>query len=143
MDQITAAIPSLQEIHDVLPVPDTIAPVTDPDVQEIATSLTEEPTLSHQLAMQDHENKGAAQQDHDVEEVANLGWNEPVEKIASPLVGGMKNDDLWILVRRFNQVSCHCHRDYPAILLTGSQANVSPERGDYASTRKARSEHCR
>jgi hypothetical protein len=107
MDEITAAIPSLQDIHDVLPVPDTLSPITDPNAQEIATSMSEEPTLSHELAMQDHEHKGAAQKDHDVEEVANLGWNVKAEEVASPLVGGMKNDNVWILVRRFNQQMYH------------------------------------
>ena len=92
---------------DFLPLPDNTLPVTDPDHKTIANSLTEEPTLSHHLAMQDHEDKGAAQQEHDVEEVANLGWNEPADRIENPLVGGMKNEDLWILVRRFNQVNTY------------------------------------
>jgi uncharacterized protein DUF3292 len=91
-------------IKDMLPIPDNILPVTEPEHSSLANSLTEEPTLSHELAMQDHEHKGAAQKDHDVEEVADLGWNEGADEIANPLVGGLKNEDLWVLVRRFNQV---------------------------------------
>jgi hypothetical protein len=34
----------------------------------------------------------------------DLGWNEPKEAVAKPLVGGLSNEDLWLLVRRFNKV---------------------------------------
>lgn len=67
--------------------------------------MTQEPTASHALAIADHDIKGHAQQDHDDNEVLNLGWNEPKEHIPTPLVGGIHNEDLWILVRRFNKVS--------------------------------------
>jgi hypothetical protein len=95
---------SAPSYKDFLPLPEDTLPVSDPDRKTLANSITEEPTLSHHLAMQEHEEKGAAQQDHGVEEVANLGWNESADNIQNPLVGGMKNEDLWILVRRFNQV---------------------------------------
>jgi hypothetical protein len=91
-------------LYDLLPIPDSTSPVSDPHQSQLANSITEEPTLSHSLAMQDQEVKGAAQKDHGVEEVADLGWNEPADQVANPLVGGMKNEDLWILVRRFNKV---------------------------------------
>jgi len=61
------------------------------------------PTDSHALAMKDQPVKGLSQQaGHG--EVKDLGWNEPKELIASPLVGGLQNEDLWILIRRFNKV---------------------------------------
>lgn len=91
-------------IKDLLPIPDSTQPVTDPDKQEVATALPDEPTLSHALAMAEPEEKGAAQVEHD-EEVINLGWNEPPSQIANPLVGGLLNEDLWVLVRRFNKVN--------------------------------------
>lgn len=93
-------------IIDFLPVPDTMAPVTDPGKTESANSLTEKPTSSHALAMADHDEKGAAQEVHD-DEVKDLGWTVDNAKIPNPLVGGMPNEDLWILVRRFNKVSHH------------------------------------
>jgi len=68
------------------------------------------PTGSHALATADHDEKGAVQvhgqfdTDH---EVKDLGWNEPPEKIPSPLVGGLPNDQLWMLVRRFNKQMYH------------------------------------
>ncbi|KAF2837924.1 hypothetical protein M501DRAFT_995181 [Patellaria atrata CBS 101060] len=100
---------------DLLPLPDDTQAVTDPDKKEVHQSLTEKPTASHALAMEatkgiEDENgniqKGAAQQDH-LEEVVDLGWNEPADKIAAPLVAKLPNDDLWVLIRRFNKQMYH------------------------------------
>lgn len=88
---------------DLLPVPR----VTEPEEHETSRTMTENPTDSHALAMEASkapEQMGAAQVDHD-NEVKNLGWNEPQEHVANPLVGGLTNEDLWVLVRRFNKVS--------------------------------------
>lgn len=91
------------DIRNLLPVPDSAQPVTNPDKKEVSTALSDEPTTSHSLAMAEPEEKGAAQVEHD-EEVVNLGWNEHPSHIENPLVGGLLNEDLWVLVRRFNQV---------------------------------------
>jgi hypothetical protein len=64
----------------------------------------EHPTESHALANADHDEKGAAQHDHGETEVKNLGWNENPKKIPE-LVGGLPNEELWTLIRRFNKVS--------------------------------------
>lgn len=90
-------------IKDILPLPDTLAPITDPNKEEISQTLAESPTMSHALAVAEHDEKGHAQESHDAE-VKNLGWNETETEIPSPLVGGMSNDDLWVLIRRFNKV---------------------------------------
>jgi hypothetical protein len=84
-------------LKDFLPIPDTLDPVVDP-------LKTETPTASHALAVADHELKGAAQDDHDME-VKDLGWKDHVADVPRPLVGGLPNDELWILLRRFNKVS--------------------------------------
>lgn len=67
----------------------------------------EQPTASHALAEESTdvplEEKGAAQIEHGHIEVKNLGWNDEAENVPVPLVGGLKNDDLWTLVRRFNK----------------------------------------
>ena len=90
---------------DLLPIPDT-----DPtEPEEKAATILDKPTESHALALeaakQVHpDEKGAAQLDHE-KEVVNLGWNEPKEQVESPLVGGLANEELWLLVRRFNKVS--------------------------------------
>lgn len=64
----------------------------------------EHPTDSHALANAETEEKGAAQVNHGAVEVRNLGWNEDSKKIPN-LVGGLPNEELWTLVRRFNKVS--------------------------------------
>jgi hypothetical protein len=64
----------------------------------------ETPTMSHELANADHEEKGAAQEDHNQTEVKDLGWNEIPTDVPTPIVGGLPNEELWTLIRRFNKV---------------------------------------
>jgi hypothetical protein len=72
--------------------------------EQAAVPLHEGPTVSHALATSPSmEEPGLVQLDHD-EEVKDLGWNQPKEGIPAPLVGGMENEDLWVLVRRFDKV---------------------------------------
>ncbi|KAF2135300.1 uncharacterized protein K452DRAFT_323134 [Aplosporella prunicola CBS 121167] len=94
---------------DLVPIMDSTQPVTDPAKREVATTVRDEPTLSHSLAMgKDDEapTTGLAQQHHG-NEVADLGWNAPKPAIPSPLVGGMDNEELWMLTRRFNKQMYH------------------------------------
>jgi len=91
---------------DLVPLPTDVEAATDPDKREVSHALGQEPTDSHALAMANHEIKGAAQQNHDGE-VKDLGWNESKDRIASPLVGGLENEELWVLVRRFNKQMYH------------------------------------
>ena len=69
-----------------------------------STATSSAPTDSHALAEADHEEKGAAQMDHGQVEAKNLGWHEDPQDVPKPLVGGLPNEDLWLLVRRFNKV---------------------------------------
>ncbi|KAI0467345.1 hypothetical protein F4859DRAFT_525987 [Xylaria cf. heliscus] len=112
-------------VADVLPVPATTAPVTNPHEHDLANSLTEEPTLSHSLAMADHEEKGIVQCPRD-EEVADLGWNQRKEHIPAPLVGGLGNEDLWLLIRRFNKQMYHV-KEVPYTVPGDLDLNVSDE----------------
>lgn len=70
------------------------------------------PTESHALANAEHEVRGASQQDYSEGdgdgdgEVRNLGWFEHPNDIAQ-LVGGLPNEELWTLVRRFNKQMYH------------------------------------
>ncbi|EME41245.1 hypothetical protein DOTSEDRAFT_73607 [Dothistroma septosporum NZE10] len=61
--------------------------------------------------MADHEEKGAAQVAHD-DEVNDLGWTNHVDDIPNPLVGKLPNEELWVLVRRFNKQLYHV-KEYP------------------------------
>jgi hypothetical protein len=71
-----------------------------------ANALHEEPTMSHALANSNRAApiKGAAQIDAGpvADDVRNLGW-EGVQAPA-PLIGGLDNEEVWQLVRRFNKV---------------------------------------
>lgn len=73
-----------------------------PDIVEAAPE--DHPTDSHELANAVHEEKGYAQLDHGQTEVKDMGWNEAAAEVPNPLVGGLQNEELWILVRRFNKV---------------------------------------
>ena len=94
---------AVNAIKDILPIPDNMDIVTDPEKTETSQSLTDEATISHALATADHDEKGYAQETHD-HEVKDLGWHDPNEKIPDPLVGGLENDELFVLIRRFNKV---------------------------------------
>ena len=116
-------------VKDLLPVPDSLAPVTEPGQGETSQTLADEPTLSHALAVADHDEKGHAQESHD-SEVKDLGWNEAEDEIANPLVGRLPNEDLWILIRRFNKA---CFPQLPThTMLIRSSANVPREGAYYA-----------
>lgn len=90
-------------LKDILPIPHDTSPVTEPGKEETAQTLQDDPSLSHALATDDHDEKGIAQMGHE-KEVRDLGWNEKKQNIAAPLVGGISNEELWLLVRRFNKV---------------------------------------
>lgn len=126
--------------QDLVPVPDTES-IKNPSKHETAQTLHEGPTASHALATSPTEEVGLVQLDHD-EEVKDLGWNEPKEAIPAPLVGGMENEDLWVLVRRFDKV-CYdpptCDTDY---FLTLFQANVPRQGVPSSSPKQPRSQHC-
>ncbi|KAH7138927.1 hypothetical protein B0J11DRAFT_515643 [Dendryphion nanum] len=106
---------------DLLPVPHE----TEPDREEIAVTMTAKPTESHALAMENHDLKGAAQVQHD-QEVVDLGWNEPEQLVENPLVGGISNEDLWVLVRRFNKQMYHV-KEIPQPPPGGLDLNIADE----------------
>ncbi|TGO80846.1 hypothetical protein BPOR_1631g00010 [Botrytis porri] len=84
------------------------------------------PTDSHALAIADHEEKGAAQLDHGNVEVRDLGWNDHPDDVPTPLVGGLPNEELWTLVRRFNKQMYHV-KSLPEPPLGGLDLNIADE----------------
>ncbi|KAL9020838.1 MAG: hypothetical protein Q9185_001909 [Variospora sp. 1 TL-2023] len=81
-------------------------------------------TDSHALANADHDEKGAAQtSEHDG--VKDLGWNEHPKQVPD-LVGGLDNEALWALVRRFNKQMYHV-KATTAPLLGGLDLNIADE----------------
>lgn len=93
----------------------------------VAEAVEEVPTDSHALAQEaatgeNVDERGYAQRPHyespnnvggeggntgvrTETEVKDLGWHEKEEEVPNPLVGGLPNEELWTLVRRFNKVS--------------------------------------
>jgi hypothetical protein len=65
--------------------------------------LEQKPSESHALATENHELKGAAQEAGSEAHITDLGWRANAEGVAT-LVGGLPNEELWTLVRRFNKV---------------------------------------
>lgn len=112
-------------IKDLLPIPSDVRPVTDPAATETSNTLAADPSLSHALATDDHNEKGLAQKEH-AEEVLDLGWNERKQEVAEPLVGGMDNEELWLLVRRFNKQMYHV-KSIPHPVPGGLDLNIADE----------------
>ncbi|KZM27843.1 hypothetical protein ST47_g1000 [Ascochyta rabiei] len=114
-------------LKDLLPHPET-----DPTVYEgKATTIVDAPTESHSLALEaargnnpDH-GTGRAQVAHG-QEVLDLGWNEPKEHVDSPLVGGLSNEEVWLLVRRFNKQMYHV-KEIPTAPPGGLDMNIADE----------------
>lgn len=79
--------------------------------QTVVQALTEDdddsqPTASHAIADKSMTNDSINDMpnvDHDNHEVLDLGWNKDDEDETRPLVQGLENNQLWILIRRFNK----------------------------------------
>ncbi|KAB8292447.1 hypothetical protein EYC80_008167 [Monilinia laxa] len=84
------------------------------------------PTDSHALAIADHDEKGAAQVGHGNVEVRDLGWSDESHEVLTPLVGGLPNEALWTLVRRFNKQMYHV-KSLPEPPLGGLDLNIADE----------------
>jgi hypothetical protein len=76
--------------------------------KEIGASFTAD---SHDVAHQEHEDKGEAQQLPSAE-VRDLGWHKKLPEMPGTLIGGVRNEDLFAMIRRFNKVSLqkYCER---------------------------------
>ncbi|PYH45555.1 DUF3292 domain-containing protein [Aspergillus saccharolyticus JOP 1030-1] len=61
------------------------------------------PTDSHILSKVDQDEKGLAQRAGDTDNVTDVGWDKPPEQIHERIVSGLSNEDLWMLIRRFNK----------------------------------------
>ncbi|VUC27605.1 unnamed protein product [Clonostachys rosea] len=88
-----------------------LVPASDSEPEIVHSFNDAKPTESHALAEDSQtgevEEKGSCQFNHNDTEVKNLGWNDDVDKIPQPLVGGIENENLWTLLRRFNkQIFC-------------------------------------
>ena len=80
---------------------------SEPELVDVHQERT--PTASHALAEEgtrpDPEEKGHSQGEHGEPEVKNLGWND--DTVPRPVVGGLQNEELWAMTRRFNKQIFH------------------------------------
>ena len=97
--------PSHLSVHDPkIPVKVDAALADEEEPEMVDAHEHAQPTQSHVLANADHEEKGAAQMEHNQTEVMDLGWNQEPHEMPKMLVGGLSNEELWTLIRRFNKV---------------------------------------
>lgn len=69
----------------------------DPDIPKGQTE-------SHVLSRVEQDEKGLSQKAGHTAEITNIGWGESPDAIDEPLVAGLSNEDLWMLIRRFDKV---------------------------------------
>ncbi|KAK0925314.1 profilin, required for normal timing of actin polymerization in response to thermal stress [Friedmanniomyces endolithicus] len=92
---------------------------------EGSPAISDEPTLSHTLAVSG--NRGDhAQQSIMADGIKDLGWNQDADEIPAPLVGGLPNEELWILLRRFNKQMYHV-KEYPYAVPGNLDLNIADE----------------
>ncbi|KAJ6166862.1 hypothetical protein N7470_002309 [Penicillium chermesinum] len=60
-------------------------------------------TESHRLSKEYHDCLLAAKKPDDPTTIADLGWHRPPAEFEEPIVAGLSNDDLWMLIRRFDR----------------------------------------
>lgn len=65
----------------------------------------EGPTDSHVLAQVEQDEKGLSQLAGDTAEVTDIGWTTPADQFEKPIIAGISNEDLWMLIRRFDKAS--------------------------------------
>ncbi|KIW93899.1 uncharacterized protein Z519_05214 [Cladophialophora bantiana CBS 173.52] len=88
-----------------------ITQATKPAAVTSNAPLAQNTTTSHQLATGatgDHEVQGAVQRAGKEDRTTNLGWQANAVGVDN-LVGGLPNDELWTLIRRFNKASQMYH----------------------------------
>ncbi len=91
-----------------------------------SASASNAPSESHALAAGEHEEVGHVQKGHEEGEVRDMGWNDHPKDVPQPLVGGLPNEELWTLVRRFNKQMYHV-KATSAPLLGGLDLNIVDE----------------
>lgn len=71
-----------------------------------ATSRIENqgPTNSHAISQAVSDEEGLVQKAGASQEVSDIGWEHGPGEIGEQIVPGLANDDLWMLLRRFDKV---------------------------------------
>lgn len=61
------------------------------------------PTDSHVLSQVEQDEKGLIQKAGDTPDITDVGWNNIADH-TEQLIAGLPNEDLWMLIRRFDKV---------------------------------------
>lgn len=61
------------------------------------------PTDSHILSQVGQDEKGLAEKAGHTEEISDVGWYQSPGDIDERIVSGLSNEDLWMLIRRFDK----------------------------------------
>jgi hypothetical protein len=86
----------------------TIENVTnDINKVDILKSELNAPTDSHALAHAEVEETSLIHTSPDDEATTDIGWQQQPHEFDEPIIGGIPNEDLWMLIRRFNKVDCY------------------------------------
>lgn len=62
------------------------------------------PTDSHAISHVEPDEKGLVQKAGASQEVSDIGWEHGPGEIGEHIVPGLLNEDLWMLIRRFDKV---------------------------------------
>ncbi|KAK9384130.1 hypothetical protein V1515DRAFT_67142 [Lipomyces mesembrius] len=111
--------------------------VEEPAITNITQqgSVVAQPSESHSLAAEschaldaepDYSGKENAQLLQPNSEVKDLGWNANMNSIPAPLIPGLSNESLWMLIRRFNHLVYHV-KVIPQSPRGGLDFNISDE----------------
>ncbi|KFY33114.1 hypothetical protein V495_08421 [Pseudogymnoascus sp. VKM F-4514 (FW-929)] len=106
------------------PIGPQVQPVQPIRPVDVDASPEDLPTDSHALAAAEPEEKGYAQT-HSASSVKDLGWHNDSDSIPRPLIAGLPNDDLWVLLRRFNKQIQHV-KTIPEPPMDNLDLNISP-----------------
>jgi Protein of unknown function (DUF3292) len=79
-------------------IPDSKKPITATSIAPLGQNTS----TSHQLAADHHAIHGTVKDAGKLDGTTNLGWQANAEGVDT-LVGGLPNEELWTLVRRFNK----------------------------------------
>lgn len=77
---------------------------TAKESDKMTEKIPEGPTDSHVLSQIEPDKKGLVQQADNSADVTDLGWNDPTDHIEEPFIADLANEDLWMLIRRFDKV---------------------------------------
>ena len=76
----------------------------DEEFTEQKDIKADSPTDSHLLSQLEQDEKGLAEKAGITQDVSDIGWGQSRDDFEERIVSGLSNQDLWMLIRRFNKV---------------------------------------